>query len=92
MSSIGLDLTALYLALVFGALAPPIALLLSRQHRPFWPRYAAANLGGPILASFAGFMADRAVPDDEIAFLALIFSLVVQAPIALWMLLLGRRS
>ncbi len=92
MSDIGLNLTSLYLALVFAALGPPIALLLSRQHRPFWPRYAAANLGGPILASFAGFMADRIVRDDEIGFLALIVSAILQAPIALWMLMFGRRS
>ena len=92
MSDIALDLSSLYYVMAFGPLAPVVAFFLARLRPPFWPRFLAATLGGPLLAFAAGTIADALKPDDEIAFLSLMAAGCIQAPISLAILLFGRRS
>lgn len=92
MSDIGLDLSALYHAIAYGLLGPAIAFFLARLRPPFWPRFFAATVGGPLLATIAGAIADHLKVDDEIATLSLIAAACVQAPISLALLLFGRRN
>ena len=92
MSDIAIDLSALYYVTAFAVLGPAIAFWLARTQRLFWPRFFATTLGGPLLATLAGAVADALVPDDEIALLSLIAAACIQAPIALALLLFGRRG
>ena len=92
MSDIGLDLSALYYAVAFGLLGPAIAFRLARLRPLFWPRFFATTLGGPLLATLAGAVADTIKPDDEIAFLSLTLAGLVQLPISLAVFLFGRRN
>ena len=92
MSDIALDLSSLYYIMAFGVLGPVIAFWFALLRPRFWPRFIASTLGGPPLAFIAGAIADHFVPDDEIAFLSLMLAGLVQLPISLGLIILGRRS
>lgn len=93
MGDLDVNVSGTNLAALAGLLGPVlVALLVNRSWIGRWLALALATLGGPLLASALGMLADFVVEDDDLTSLAFTFSLGPQAFVTLLMLFFGRKA